>query len=255
MNTVAQPVSSVAGVIVVLLVDYLPQHKTWGWMRLVQGPAALKDTAGLLFAKVMGSGQGGGFGLRPSGTHQGLVCLFDSQQAAAAFCQSEHVRNMVAHAREHWVGLFAVTSARGQWDQQAWAVTPQHCLSESPEASPVVGREPVAVLTRGSIKPAKAVAFWRYTPAAQAELGKFEGCQLAMGMGEAPLLRQCTFSLWDDTESMVAYAHNGAHKAAITAAYKNDYFAESMFVRMRVLSMRGTWQGRAFGPLAEVAHG
>jgi hypothetical protein len=50
---------------VVLLVDYLRTHQGWGWMRLVQGAAAFKDTPGLLFTKVMGSGHEGGFVLRP----------------------------------------------------------------------------------------------------------------------------------------------------------------------------------------------
>jgi spheroidene monooxygenase len=75
-----------------------------------------------------------------------------------------------------------------------------------------------------------------------------------MGLGEAPLVRQCTFSLWDNVEHMVAYAHSGAHQQAITAAYKNDYFAESMFLRMRVLAMEGNWQGHSFGSVQEVAH-
>jgi spheroidene monooxygenase len=81
-----------------------------------------------------------------------------------------------------------------------------------------------------------------------------------MGLGEAPLVRQCTFSLWDDTQSMVAYAHQGAHKLAIAAAAKHDYFSESMFARMRVLAMSGIWHGRQFGgapvpvQITEVAH-
>ena len=46
------PVSmAVSGVVVVLLVDFLRAHQAWGWMRLVQGAAAFKDTPGLLFTK------------------------------------------------------------------------------------------------------------------------------------------------------------------------------------------------------------
>jgi spheroidene monooxygenase len=67
-----------------------------------------------------------------------------------------------------------------------------------------------------------------------------------MGLGEAPLVRQCTFSVWDDTESMLAYAHQGAHRQAIAAAAKHEFFSESMFARLRVLSMSGQWQGRAY---------
>jgi len=81
---------ALSGVVVVMLVDYLREHQAWGWMRLVQGPSALDRTPGLLFAKVMGSGHGGGFGLRPSTTHQGLICLFDHIDRAREFIGSKH---------------------------------------------------------------------------------------------------------------------------------------------------------------------
>jgi spheroidene monooxygenase len=74
-----------------------------------------------------------------------------------------------------------------------------------------------------------------------------------MGLGEAPVLRQCTFSLWKDTESMVNYAHQGAHMRAIAAAQKHGFFTESMFVRMQVLHMRGLWGGRTFDANAPAA--
>lgn len=243
-----------SGVVVILLVDFATQHRGWGWLRLVQGTGLFREVPGLLFVKVMGSGHGGGFGLRPSSSHQGLVCLFANRNQAEAFMQGTEVKAYVSRAREHWLGLMAVTSIRGQWDQQSWGLTP----TEGAHSADATG--PIAALTRGTIRPAKAVSFWRYAPPAQADLSHADGCQLAMGLGEAPLVRQCTFSVWDDTESMVAYAHGGAHKLAIAAAAKHDYFSESMFARMRVLSMSGNWRGRQFGkapvsaPVEEVAH-
>jgi len=256
VNTSSNPSIALSGVVVVLLVDYLTQHRAWGWMRLLQGAAGLKDVSGLLFVKVMGSGHGGGFGLRPSGSHQGLICLFESEQKAVEFCQGSYASAIVDHAREYWLSSMAITSARGQWDEQAWSETTDDQLSVPlAQRDPEMDRGLVGVLTRGTIKPAKALAFWRYSPPAQKELSVAKGCCLAMGLGEAPLLRQCTFSLWTDTESMVSYAHAGAHKLAIAAAYKNGYFAESMFVRMRVLSMSGVWQGRTYGLTREVQHG
>ena len=68
-----------------------------------------------------------------------------------------------------------------------------------------------------------------------------------MGLGEAPLVRQCTFSIWKDTESMLNYAKRGAHQQAIQAAYKNEFFSESMFARMRVLVSSGVWAGVEYG--------
>ena len=106
---------------------------------------------------------------------------------------------------------------------------------------------PLAVLTRASIHPAKATAFWRHAPAAQASLDAAEGCLLAMGLGEAPLVRQCTFSLWRDEAAMLRYAREGAHQLASSAAWRQKFFSESLFLRMRVLRMAGQWQGRDFG--------
>jgi spheroidene monooxygenase len=69
-----------------------------------------------------------------------------------------------------------------------------------------------------------------------------------MGLGEAPLVRQCTFSLWKDTGSMLQYAQQGAHQVASAAAYKHQFFSESLFVRMQVLQMAGVWMGRSYDP-------
>jgi spheroidene monooxygenase len=91
------------------------------------------------------------------------------------------------------------------------------------------------------------MSFWRYAPAAQADLKDSKGCLLSMGLGEIPLVRQCTFSLWKDKSAMRDYAFQGAHQTAITAAYRNDFFSESMFVHLQVLGMSGHWMGQDFG--------
>ena len=46
MAEVAQDVITLSGVVVVVLVNYLREHQGWGWMRLMQGPGALKETPG-----------------------------------------------------------------------------------------------------------------------------------------------------------------------------------------------------------------
>ena len=241
-----------SGVVVVLLVDFLRQHQGWGWLRLVAGAMPYKDVPGLTMVKVMGSGHGGGFSLRPSATHQGLICTFSHIDLALKFLDRPAVQAYRSRARECWTGVLSVQSARGHWDKQAWqASTPQSLGSEGDnEQTP---KTPFAVLTRASIVPTKAMAFWRYAPAAQADLGQAPGCLLAMGLGEAPLVRQCTFSLWQDTAAMLQYARQGAHQVASAAAYKHQFFSESLFVRMQVLQMAGVWQGRSFDATALTA--
>jgi len=231
------------GLLVVALADYQPRHKAWGWLRLAQGPRELAKVPGLRFAKVMGSGQGGGFSLRPSATHQGLITVFDQAAHAQAFLAGEHLKAMRDRARQFWAGLMSVESARGAWDGQSWAPTPEGDLPTPGSALAGGQRQPpLAVLTRASIRPAQALAFWRHAPSSQRALQSAPGCLLAIGLGEAPLLRQCTFSLWRNTASMQAYAQDGAHGRAAQAAWQKDFFSESLFMRMRLLSHEGHWQ-------------
>jgi spheroidene monooxygenase len=191
-----------SGVVVVLLADFLRQHQGWGWLRLVAGSTPYKDVPGLTMVKVMGSGHGGGFSLRPSATHQGLICTFSHLDLAIQFLDSPAVQAYRSRARECWTGVMSVQSARGHWDKQAWQATSPEALGQHKDSAEDK-RAPFAVLTRASIVPTKAMAFWRYAPAAQADLSHAPGCMLAMGLGEAPLVRQCTFSLWKDTGSML----------------------------------------------------
>jgi spheroidene monooxygenase len=236
-------------VVVVVLVDFLRKHQGWGWLRLVAGATPYKDVPGLTMVKVMGSGHGGGFSLRPSATHQGLICTFSHLDLAQKFLESPAVQAYRERARECWTGVLTVQSARGHWDKQIWLASSSEAMGDQGQAQASMPEQPAgpfAVLTRASIIPTKAMAFWRYAPAAQADLDKSPGCLLAMGLGEAPLVRQCTFSLWQDTAAMLNYARQGAHQVASAAAYKHQFFSESLFVRMQVLQMAGVWQGQPF---------
>jgi spheroidene monooxygenase len=257
-NDIDRKLRLLNGVVVVVLFDFLPEHRSWAWLKLMQGASGFyKNLPGLLFAKIMGSGEGGGFSLRPSSSHQGLIFLFDGPQSASDYLKSSELEGYRSKAREWWQGLLGVNSCRGSWGQQAWQSV--GLLPESDKATAAQHDVPssnglhVASLTRGTVRATKALSFWRYAPAAQADLNKAQGCELSMGLGEAPVLRQCTFSLWKDTESMVQYAHQGAHMRAIAAAHKHGFFTESMFVRMQVLHMRGLWGGRTFDANAPAA--
>jgi hypothetical protein len=79
-----------------------------------------------------------------------------------------------------------------------------------------------------------------------------------VGLGEAPLLRQATFSVWRSEADLRAYAHAGAHRRAIEAAYGEGYFSESLFARFTPVAAGGYWQGapvseRLWGSAAQPA--
>lgn len=215
----------------------------WGFMRLVLGAGPLRGTPGLVFTRVMGSGQDGGFVLRPGLDHHGLFLLFDGDAAADWFMQSSPVlAGYRAHARECCVIKLRATSCRGSWAGRSIAPT-----------RPAPGSGPVAALTRGSVRLSRLWPFWRHSPATQASVAAAPGCELAMGLGEAPLLRQATFSLWRNQAAMDAYARSGPHLQAIRATSQGGHLSESMFVRLVPSAILGSWKGRTFDHLLSAA--
>lgn len=224
-------------VALLLLVKYHRAAVPWGFWRLMRGARALDGVPGLRFARVLGSGRGGGFGLAPGFDHQGLMCFFDDEGGARAFAQDAPLVHAYRdHARESLIALLRATSCRGSWDGASLAVT----ATAQTDA-------PIAALTRASIRLRHAARFWHHAPATHQGIARADGCRLAVGLGEAPLLRQATFSLWDNAQAMDAYARSGAHLAAIQAAYQQGWFSESMFVRFAPISIEGRWHGRHYG--------
>ena len=189
-------------------------------------------------SKVMGSGDGGGFGLKPSSSRQALFCLFTDEASADLFLASALAKGYEQRAKEFCSAKLRAYSCRGTWSGSAIAVT-----ATAPEGA----RGPIATLTRASIRPTRALRFWRMQPASEVSLNAASGCLLATGVGEAPFFRQATFSLWESTAAMEAYARSGAHLAAIHAAHECAFFSESMFARFVPISLRGHWRGRQYG--------
>jgi hypothetical protein len=224
-------------VAVLLLVDIASQARLWGYARFVMGRFALRRIAGLQFFKVLGSGYEGGFGLHASSSRQGLFALFDSPENAENFLnRSSLCEAYRQHAREFFSVKLKAYSCRGAWAGQALPLA----ASQAPEGT-------VAVLTRASIRPTKALSFWKKAPPAERSLEASQGCLLAAGLGEAPIFRQATFSLWTSVAAMEAYARQGAHLEAIKAAHEGGYFSESMFVRFVPEEATGVYKGVRYG--------
>jgi spheroidene monooxygenase len=227
-------------VAVLVLAQMAVGRRAWGWWRMVRGPGSLLKEQGVRLAKVLGSGHDGGFALRPSASRFGLFLLFGSQADAQAFIdRSAQMQAWRDHASECCVAVLRTTSARGQWSGQTLSVTPSAGAQTDVQG-------PVAALTRASIRPRRAIAFWRHAPPSQQALDTAAGCRLAVGLGEAPLLRQATFSVWDSAADMQAYARGAAHGAAARAAYASDCFSESLFARFQPVSLQGVWKGQTY---------
>lgn len=242
-STTSAPVVGQVGVLA--LVDFAEGSRWKGVRHLMFGRWALSKAEGVRFGKVLGSGYEGGFGLKPSGSHQGLFCTFDDDAAADAFLESsQHIGLYRQHGASCITFKLRSYSMRGAWS----GVTPLGPTL----ARPTTG--PVASLTRGSIRPTKASRFWSFSPAAQEAIARHPDALLGIGLGEAPLFRQCTFSIWKSEAALVDYARGPAHLAASHAALTEGHFSESLFGRLVAYDARGSWKGAEAASLGLPAH-
>jgi spheroidene monooxygenase len=160
--------------------------------------------------------------------------VFDTSHNAEIFQQSAPiVKAYSSHANEFFVATLYPYSSRGSWSGFSMD-----------KLSPPPVNEPIASLTRASIRPFKAMQFWAKAKPAEQAIKEAAGAILTAGLGEAPYFRQATFTIWENLKSIDEYAQSGAHLSAIKAAYGEDYFSESMFTRFKVGSASGIWQGK-----------
>lgn len=221
---------------VLCLMGYRSDSIYWGLARFVIGKYRLKNIPGLEFFKILGSGLQGGFAVKPSFRHQGLFCVFQTEELAKEFLHtSPIIQSYQHHSSEFFSVLLKTYSNRGTWSKTALT-----------ETVAIPERGPIAAITRASIKPFKAFSFWKKAPPAELSLASANGCLLAAGLGEAPYFRQATFTIWESPAQMNQYARTGAHLEAIKAAQTEGYFSESMFTRFIPIDPKGVWRGQVY---------
>ncbi|AMM52981.1 spheroidene monooxygenase [Rufibacter sp. DG15C] len=213
-----------------------PGHWRWGLAQMGTSQPALRKVKGLNFFKLLGSGQGRGFSLKPNWYRYGLMATWDSPAAAQDFLEGHP---LLQEYREHTFEQYHLglqpLQAHGLWSGRNPFTT---------ETYPSPDNAPIAVLTRATIRLTKAMDFWKHVPQASASLDDAQGLLASIGLGEAPLIRQATFSLWQNESDMKAYAYRTAsHRDVITRTRTQGWYSEELFARFTPISSHGTWNG------------
>ena len=195
----------------------------------------LRRQPGLRFAKLLGTGSGRTFTLRDADLHRwAALTVWDDEAAAARFDAGRVVAGWRRIAEEEWAACLRPLSARGRWSRR------------EPFGSPAPAPEhgPVAALTRARLVPWRARKFWSAVPPVSADLHRTPGLLLALGIGEAPLGVQGTFSLWASSAALNEFAYQRpAHLDAVRRTGVEGWYAEELFARFALLSSRGTVGG------------
>jgi heme-degrading monooxygenase HmoA len=204
--------------------------------RMGRDARALRAVPGLAFGRLLGTSRGTTFSLRSSDfRHWAIVSSWHSDGAARDFELSPVARAWRRIAEERLVVRLRPLTSRGRWS------------AEEPFGDPAPRRVagPVASITRARIAPRKAVAFWRAVPPVAADLAQVDGVRLAIGIGEAPVGFQGTFSIWESAAAVTEFAHRRpAHQQAVRRTAEEGWYAEELFARFEVLDVEGTYAGR-----------
>ncbi|RNI30540.1 spheroidene monooxygenase [Rufibacter latericius] len=211
-------------------------HWRWGLAQMGTSVRPLQKVKGLKFFKLLGSGKGRGFSLSPNWYRYGLMATWESPFAAEDFFQGHPLlEDYRQHTEEQYTLALQPLQAHGLWSGQ-------NPFTQETQPSPA--NAPIAVLTRASIRLTKAIDFWKNVPKASKSLDHAEGLLASIGLGEAPFIRQATFSLWRDETSMKAYAYRqAAHREVIKRTRSQGWYSEELFARFTPLSSKGTWNG------------
>jgi len=204
-------------------------------VRMAADRRDVRRAYGVTFAKLLGTGDGRTFTLRDADPlHWGLLAAWEDAGAAAQFAAGRTHRAWNALARERLDVALRPLASRGLWSGRKPFGDP----------SPRRVRGPVAALTRARIRASRARAFWRAVPPVSADLHAVPGLRLAVGVGEAPVGLQGTFSVWDSADSMLEFAHRrAAHAEVVRRTHRERWYAEELFARFEVLSLSGTFRG------------
>jgi heme-degrading monooxygenase HmoA len=204
---------------------------------------SMRKLPGLTFYKLMGTGSGKTFTVRDADlNHWCVLSVWKTQEDSLAYLTSKPARQWRKIALTEANIELEPLSAKGTW------------AKKTPFGNPVPEKWDglTAALTRASIKPRWWREFWRSVPPVSADLNSTAGLITSLGIGEAPIGLQGTFSIWESNESITAFSSKQKpHAAVIARTHETGWYSEELFARFKVKKLSGTFAGLDFSKLGK----
>ena len=180
------------------------------------------------FYKSLGTGKGETFTPADANSLRwGLVAQVDDIDA---FDQSSVVKRWRKKSVVEFRAVLEPISSHGKWaGKEPFAATAKDWNGQ------------VAAITRARIKWHQNFRFWSSVPPVTMSLKSAPGLISAIGIGEAPIGLQGTFSLWESAAAIREFAYKGAaHQKAIADTATYNWYSEELFARFAVKDVRGS---------------
>ena len=186
---------------------------------------------GVSFSKLLGTGSGETFTPNDADLSRwGMVVVIEKSRVDA-LDNSTLVTNWRRRATSEFRAVLSPLSSHGLWARKNPFDFTQPL--SNPDAT-------IAAITRARIKWHKNAKFWGAVPPVVSDLHNSPGLIAAIGIGEAPIGLQGTFSLWQSASALRDFAYKGqAHQVAIEQTKSIGWYSEELFARFEVLELRG----------------
>ncbi|MCW3110044.1 MAG: spheroidene monooxygenase, partial [Segetibacter sp.] len=99
----------------------------------------------------------------------------------------------------------------------------------------------IAVLTRATIRIHRLQNFWKHVDGVARHMRSSVGFITSLSIGDVPWIKQATFSIWENKESMKAFSYKmREHTEVIRKTREEKWYSEDMFVRFKIIASIGT---------------
>jgi hypothetical protein len=190
---------------------------------------ALKRLPGVSFVKLLGTGKGESFTPKDADPYRWGALVTIQKDNLDNLDKSKVIRGWQKIAKKEYRAILKPISVHGLWSGK-----------QPFEVEKFDWNGKIAAITRARIVWRKNLIFWRAVPPVTISLHQSPGLINAIGIGEAPIGLQGTFSLWESAAQLRDFAYKGqAHTQAIKATEENKWYSEELFSRFAVVQERG----------------
>ena len=189
----------------------------------------LKKLPGISFVKMLGTGKGESFTPKDADPTRWGILVTVSENQISNLDKSFVIRSWQKICKKEYRVILKPISSHGFWSRKQPFSVEKFDWSAK-----------IAAVTRARIVWRKNLIFWRAVPPVTESLHQSPGLLNAIGIGEAPIGLQGTFSVWKDAASLRDFAYKGkAHSEAIKATSAQQWYSEELFARFAVIEERG----------------
>lgn len=184
------------------------------------------------FWRLLGSGRNGTFDLWPDWQQWGVLAVWADRDAFDRFYAGSFIAKWWnLFGAEKWTILCEPLQSHGRWDGT------EPFISAGTENY----KGPIAILTRATLRLSRLKNFWTNVVPVSLLMKRSNGFVMSLGVGERPVYKQATFSVWQSLDDAKAFAYESKEHAEVIKKTRDEgWYSEELFARFIPIASMGT---------------